>query len=163
MSSSRVDALMARLEKGQHKTHDSLSALSPEQWQWAVYAEPNWSVRELLAHFVSAEERLLAFAQEVVSGGAGSPEGFDLDAFNADEQSRFARLSPQALLSALNEARQQTLEWVRTLDESQLDKVGRHPALGEVNVETMILSIYGHQLFHMRELNARFGEKILSK
>ena len=56
-------------------------------------------------------------------------------------------------MELLERERRRTIEWVRTLDATQLDKKGRHPALGDVNVETLILSIYGHQLIHMRELS----------
>jgi len=44
------------------------------------------------------------------------------------------------------------VEWVRTLAEADLDRVGRHPALGMVSLETMLTAIYGHQLLHMRDL-----------
>ena len=61
---------------------------------------------------------------------------------------------PQDLLEALAHIRQETLEWLRALDDDRLDLVGRHPALGEVSLETMILAIYGHQLLHMRDLQS---------
>jgi len=132
-----------------------LRALTPEQWQQVVYPEPVWRVRDLLAHFVSAEESLLTLVQEVAAGGTGLPDSFDLDAFNQEAVSRLAGQSPQDLLLALDKARQRTIDWVRTLDESQLDRLGRHPALGEVTLETMIKAIYGHQLFHMRDWRSR--------
>jgi len=56
------------------------------------------------------------------------------------------------LLAGLDAARGRTLNWVRTLSEGQLDLLGRHPALGQVTLETMITAIYGHQLLHMRDL-----------
>ena len=152
MSGTRVDALIARLEKGRSKTRETLDGLGPDQWQTIVYPDPCWTVRELLAHFVSAEERLLELAQDVAAGGAGAPEGFDFDTFNGEETARLTDQSPQALLAALSAARQHTLDWVGTLRESQLDQVGRHPALGQVTLETMITAIYGHQLLHIRDL-----------
>jgi len=153
MAESRVEALIAKLEKGAQKTHDILSRLTVEQWQAAVYTEPcPWTVRDMLAHFLSAEEGLLHMTQDIASGRAGAPEGFDLDAFNAQEQERLAGRSPQDLLDALSVARQATIDWVRTLTEEELDRVGRHPALGEASLETMITAIYGHQLLHMRDL-----------
>ncbi len=61
------------------------------------------------------------------------------------------------MLLALAKARQVTLEWVRTLDDSQLDRIGRHPVLGEVTLETIITAIYGHQLLHMRDLRLQLA------
>jgi hypothetical protein len=153
MPTPRVESLVARLEKGHLKTQEILGSLAAEEWRTVVYQDPAvWDVRALLAHFVSAEERLLELAQDVVCGGPGAPEGFDFELFNAEEQKRLKDQSPQELLEALADDRRATLDWVRALDDGLLDRLGRHPVLGEVTVETMLLAIYGHQLLHMREL-----------
>lgn len=158
MTSPRLDEIIGRLEKGGRKTNEILGALTPEQWQRVVYDNPLvWTARDLLAHFVSAEVSLLKLAQDVATGGAGLPDDFDYDAFNAAEQTRLRDQSPQELLTALNAARQETLDWVRALDDAQLDREGRHPALGDVSLETMLVAIYGHQLFHIREAQAKFA------
>ena len=152
MPESRLEVLTSRLEKGRRKTFETLQGLTPEQWQLKLYSDPEWSVYNLLIHFVSTEENLLALAEDIASGGTGAPQGLEIDAFNADEQMRLRGQSIQEFLVALDRARQQTIDWVRTLSDEQLDRVGRHPALGEVNVETIILAAYGHQLLHMRDL-----------
>ncbi|HUW15002.1 MAG TPA: DinB family protein [Anaerolineae bacterium] len=153
MSRPRVDAVLGRLEKGIGKTLQFFAGLSSEQWQQVVYADPYlWTVRDLLAHFVSSEGALLELAQDVATGGEGAPEGFSYDSFNAREQERLRDCSAQDLLADLAAARQVTVEWVRTLAEADLDRVGRHPALGMVSLETMLTAIYGHQLLHMRDL-----------
>ena len=66
MPTPRVESLMAKLEKGRSKTLQTLSSLAPDQWARIVHQEPTaWEVRDLVAHFVSAEERLLELAQDV--------------------------------------------------------------------------------------------------
>jgi len=153
MPESRTAALVAKLKKGGQKTHQILGNLADDQWQTVVYTgPPAWTVRDLLAHFLSAEEALLSIAQDMASGGPGVPEGFDFEAFNLDEGRRLADRSPQELLDALNVARQATLDWVHTLKEENLDHMGQHPVLGEISLEAFVLSIYGHQLLHMRDL-----------
>jgi hypothetical protein len=52
---------------------------------------------------------------------------------------------------------ERTLAWLGTIDESALDHIGRHPALGEVSLENMLVAIYGHQLLHMRDLQSKLG------
>jgi hypothetical protein len=149
----RVDELVARLRKGASKTAESLGSLSDAQWQMALYAGPPvWTVRDVLAHFLSAEEMLLRLAQDVAADGPGAPEGFDYDAFNASEQARLANGAPGELLARLATAREATIAWVTGLDEAALDRVGHHPALGEITVEAQLNAIYGHQLLHMRDL-----------
>ncbi len=155
MASARIEALIARLEKGGRKTQDILSSLSAEQWERCVYdGPPAWTVRDLLAHFLSAEVGLRRICQDTAAGGEGAPEGFDFDGFNAQEQARLKDRKPAELLADLTSERQRTLDWLHTLQESDLDRTGRHPALGQVTLETMIVAIYGHQLFHMRDLQS---------
>jgi len=153
MPGPRVQALIDKLEKGKQKTVQIFAGLPAEVWHKVVYDEPYpWTVRDLLAHFVSSEGWLLDLAQDVAVGGPGAPEGIDYDAVNAQDQKRLADQSAQQLLAALDAARQATLDWAQTLGEDDLDRVGRHPALGEISLETMITAIYGHQLLHMRDL-----------
>jgi len=154
----RVEALKERLQKGIEKTLAIFGSIQPGQWEAVLYEQPYpWTVRDLLAHFVSSEEGLRQLAQDIAAGGPGAPEGFDYDAYNKAEHRRLAGVPPEQLLADLKAARQQTLEWVTTLTDEDLDRVGRHPALGEVNLETFINAIYGHQLMHMRDLMNALG------
>jgi len=85
---------------------------------------------------------------------------FKINEFNAQEKKRLAGIPKNELLSMLDQARRKTIEWVMSLSDDELEKVGRHPALGEVTVEVMILAIYGHQLTHMRELFRLLGSVV---
>jgi hypothetical protein len=152
MDQPRLDTLLAKLEKGHQKTREFFSNLTPEQWQLIMYGEPDWNAHNLLAHFVSAEEHLLGLSQNVAGNGSGAPEGLDINRFNAQEQDRLRGKSIQELLEALDRTRQRTIDWARTLLGEQLDKQGRHPALGQVTVEAMLTTIYGHQILHIHDL-----------
>jgi hypothetical protein len=150
---TRVDGLVARLNKGSRKTIEFFGSLSDDQWNQLVYESPSrWTLRDLLAHFLSSEVGLLQIAQGIFVGDAGAPEGFDYNGFNAQEQVRLADQSPPALLSELSLAREATIAWLAKLDDADLDRMGRHPALGVISLETFITAIYGHQLMHMRDL-----------
>jgi hypothetical protein len=156
MLSPRVQVLVDRLEKGARKTNEIFGNLTAEQWHQIIFDDPEqWTWRDLLAHFVSAEEKLLELAQNAAAGGEGAPAEFDLDAFNAEEHARLHDYPPARLLAMLELARQETLDWVATLNDKHLDYVGRHPALGVVSVEAMVTAIYGHQLLHMREVQSK--------
>lgn len=87
MPKSKVQALIARLEKGQLETQEILNQLSSEQWQTIIYHEPHpWTVRDMLARFVSSETGLRQLAQDVAAGGPGAPKDFNYDEHNAEEQ-----------------------------------------------------------------------------
>ena len=153
--SKRAVQLIVRLRKGIRKTEDHLGRLTDEQWNTVLYeGPPTWTVRDMLAHFLSAEEGLRRIAQDIAAGGPGAPEGFDIHAYNAAEQARLAGIPSHRLLADLAAAREATLAWVAGLDEPDLDRTGHHPALGEITVEAFINAFYGHQLLHMRDLQA---------
>ena len=151
--SQRLDEPLARLRKGGAKTAEIFSSLADDQWTRVVYSEPYpWTVRDLLAHFYSAEVGLLRLMQDIAAGGPGAPEDFNYDEFNAAEHKRLAGIPPQQLLTDLAAARESTIAWVSGLTDADLDRTGRHPALGVVSVEVFITAIYAHQLMHMRDL-----------
>jgi hypothetical protein len=162
----RVDELVARLRKGGRKTSETLGSLDDDQWKMVLYeGPPVWTVRDLLAHFLSAEEGLLRIARDIAAGGPGAPKGFDYEAFNASEQARLAGLPPDRLLTDLAAAREATIAWVAGLEEAdpptssehRLDRMGRHPTLGKITLEAHINAIYGHQLLHMRDVQRLLG------
>ena len=156
MSETRLQGLISKLERGQRKTSEAFSRLSPAQWERPVYEDPaTWTPRNLLIHFLSSERELLRLCESVASGGPGVPDGFSFDDFNAQQQPLFADTPTAQLIEQLEAARRRTLEWLRSVQDDQLDLTGRHPALGEISLETMILAIYGHQLMHMRDLQSK--------
>lgn len=154
--SKRVEKLAARLRTGGESTMRLLKGLSETQWQTVLYEEPYpWTVRDMLAHLLSTEEGLARLAQDVAAGGSGAPEDFgDYDHFNAEEQERLAGTPVSKLLADLAAARAATVEWVTVLEDATLDREGRHPALGQVPLDTLINIIHGHQLIHVRDLKA---------
>lgn len=80
----RVNELVTRLRKGAHKMEEILGRLNDDQWKMVLYeGPPVWTARDLLAHFLSAEEGLLRVAQDIAAGGPGAPEGFDYDEYNS--------------------------------------------------------------------------------
>jgi hypothetical protein len=149
----RVDRLATRLRRGGERTLESLRGLSGAQWQTVLYEEPYpWTVRDMAAHLVSAEKGLRRVAKNIAGGGPGASPGFDYDVHNADEYVRLAHIPPKKLLVSLTDARAATVAWVSGLNEADLDRTGRHPALGQVTLETLINAIHGHQLMHLRDL-----------
>ncbi len=158
MTSSRAEGLEKKLEKGLQRTIEYFVGFQPEVWDREVYADPPWNARSVLVHLLSAERELLYLIQNVAGGGQGVTESFDIDAFNQAEQEIGPQVPPPELLALLTAARQQTLEWVKHLEDEQLDRIGRHPALGEITVEAMINAIWGHHLLHIREMRKQYSE-----
>ena len=156
MMNPRAETLVEKLSRGLSKSLETFEKVAPSQWQQLIYDDPeSWDVKDLVAHFIYSEEHLFRIAQDIASGGEGFPEGIDIDEFNKDQMEKWRHLSIDKLLVMLKDTRQETIDWVIKLDDSDLDRVGSHPVLGDANVETVIYSIYAHQLMHMRETSPK--------
>ncbi len=159
MAASRTSNLIEKLEKGLSKSLEVFQFLEPDQWERPIFDEvDSWNAKDLVAHFIYSEEHLLGIAQDIASGGEGAPSDLDIDRYNREELERLRPIGIDDLLSLLAEVRGSTIAWVRGLDDATLDLVGRHPVLGSANIETIIHSIYAHQLLHMRETAPRLTE-----
>jgi hypothetical protein len=153
MTSYRILDLQKKLERNKTLVLRTFSKVPSDGWDKPVYTKPaTWTLRDLLAHFVSSEHTLLKLSKDVAGGGRGAPEGFNYDSFNQEEQEKYRSQTPEELLRMFGEARDSTLEWINSLVEGLLDRKGNHPALGEVTLEQMLSAIHGHILLHMREL-----------
>ena len=160
MTSERVTKLVEKLERGITKSVEFFEALDQNRWENLISDEDEaWTIRDLAVHFITSEGYLLRIAKGIASGGEGAPKKIDIDKQNQDDLERFPRLTKSELLSRLKETRKETIEWVRELDETTLDREGRHPTLGMSNVETVVSSIYAHQLLHVREIDPKFKGK----
>lgn len=158
MTSERANALLDKLKRGLEKSRSIFRSLSPAQWGTAISDDPNaWTMKVLLAHFISTEAQLLEIADDIASGGLG-PEEVDIDSFNADEMARMETLTIDQLLPLLDETRAATVAWLLGQTDESLNLIGRHPTLGMVNVEMVLFSIYAHQLLHMREAMPRIRD-----
>jgi DinB superfamily len=143
MTSHRIQELSRKLDRNKSLVLRTFANVRPDGWGTAVHEKPgSWTLRELLAHFVSSERMLLTLSKDVAGGGRGAPQGFDYDAFN----------KPEELLRMFGEARDSTLEWMGSLVEGSLDRKGNHPTLGEVTLEDLLSAVHGHILLHIREL-----------
>ena len=144
--------LAERLKKEGEKVVANFVALSDEQWQREVYTEgATWTIRSVLAHFVTSERGLLKLFKDIREGGVGVLDDFSIDYYNARQQEKTKDLTPQELLAQFAEVRADTAEWVSGLSQDDLAKEGRHPFLGQVQLVEMLRMIYLHNQIHIRD------------
>lgn len=149
----RVEYLMTRLRDEGRTLATQLDMLLPEQWAMIIYSDPSpWTLKDLVAHLVSAERGFLNLIADIASGGPGAPPDFDYNAFNAAEVAALADRTPAELVADLRAARADVIAFVGRLEDDVLDRRGRHPALGEIPLEDFIKAIYRHAKLHARDV-----------
>lgn len=150
---TKTDFLAKRLRSEGEKMTAFFAALRDVDWNETVYTEgETWTIRNVLVHFVTAEQGFLKLFPSIVAGGEGASVDFDIDRYNARQQEKAQALTPQELLVQFQAVREEMATWVETLDEADLAKEGRHPFLGETTVEEMIKLVYRHNQIHYRDM-----------
>ncbi len=153
-------ALSLKLSSEGQKLTRFLEGLPEGDWNAVVYTGGVvWTVRSILAHLVSAERELLRLFAEVRRGGVGTPEGFSIDQYNADQQESTRDVVPAELLSEFAAVRGQMAAFVASLGAAELDKRGRHPHLGIATLREMVKLVYIHHQMHYRDARRALTSK----
>lgn len=147
------ERLSARLRSEGEKTLEFFRALPSDCWETGVYSDGGqWTVRQLLAHFVSAEAGMNELIRVILAGGAGAPEDFDIDLYNQRRVDRLQALSPAELLDQFVERRQASAQMTDGLSAADLTRTGRHPWMGIAPVEDILKLLYRHNQIHQRDI-----------
>jgi len=150
---SEITDLAEKLKSEGEKFVRIFAGLTDEQWQTEVYTEGTiWTIRNVLSHFVSSERGLLKLFEQIRQGGAGSSEEFSIDRYNASMQAKAKDSAPQELLEQYKSVRADSIAWVLSLKESELELTGRHPYLGPTVIREMIKMLYLHNQLHYRDM-----------
>ena len=150
---SEITELVEKLRSEGDRFLALFSNLTDAQWQARVYTEGTvWTVRDLLSHFVTSERGLVKLFESIRQGGAGAPDDFSIDRFNASQQQKTAELPPAELLKQYQAVRANSIAWVGALKEEDLEIKGRHPFIGQTVIREMIKMLYLHNQLHYRDL-----------
>jgi hypothetical protein len=146
-------SLVERLRTEGEKTVAIFHQLAEEDWERVLYAEGElWTVRQLLAHFVTAEAGFEELIKNICQGGEGVSPDFDLNRYNSRKVSSLKEIQPASLIAMFSEQRARTMALVSGLAEADLPRVGRHPFLGPAPLVDIIKLIYRHNQIHQRDV-----------
>ena len=150
---SELNELAEKLKSEGERFSSLFAGLTDEQWASEVYTEgETWTIRNVLAHFVTSERGLLKLFERIRTTGEGSSEDFSIDRYNAAQQQRTKELAPQELLEQYKAIRSDAIAWTLSLSEDELEKQGRHPFLGMTTIREMLKMLYIHNLTHYRDM-----------
>jgi hypothetical protein len=154
--SERKDELRSHMEKRHAETWPFLQGLQDSDMLVEVYSseEGSWTVKDLLGHLADGERGNFGQAERLVAGEQTVPEGFDLDRWNRGAVRRAAKTSPADLLEIIAESYSSALGFLERLDESDLDKVGRHSTGKMMTVEEFLRRMVNHRLEHVTDIKS---------
>ncbi len=150
---SEITELAEKLKSEGEKFVDIFSSLTDDQWKAEVYTEgTTWTIRNVLAHFVTSERGLVKLFEQIRQGGSGVADDFSIDRFNQSQQEKTKEFTPAELLEKYKSIRAETIAWVSGLKESELEITGRHPFLEVTTIREMVKMLYLHNQLHYRDL-----------
>jgi hypothetical protein len=149
---TELEHIRQRLNDEGNKTVEYFKSLSPEEWECQIYqVGSEWRVREVLAHFISAERAYQKYLREVLEGGQGAPENMDIDEFNESEVPGIEG-SPAELIEKFKQVRIDTIYLTESLGDEDLDRVANHPWFEAKDVRWYLKLLYRHNTMHRMDI-----------
>jgi hypothetical protein len=149
----RKQAIIAELEAAAEEAASLYADLHPPDRARPVYTESlQWNVRQVLAHLVTIETSMHWLFRNLLAGGPGTPEDFDIERFNRSQPAKLDHLSCEALLDRFRAVRAETIAIVAAMQDADFDREGRHPYHGHGRLERFIRWAYEHQRLHVDDV-----------
>jgi hypothetical protein len=149
----RKTAIIKELEDSAKQTVAFYNSLSEQQLDTQVYQnDPSWNVQQVLAHFITIEQSMQWLFRNIIDGGPGSPEDFDVDRFNRTQPQKLQNLSLAELLEDFTAVRRQTIAMVAKMTDTDLDREGRHAYHGHGTLARFVRWAYEHARIHEADM-----------
>jgi hypothetical protein len=148
-----IEKLAEKLRQEGEKTIEFFLALPPVAWNITMYTDgADWTIEDILVHFVITEKGISQIVGDILGGGAGSPPDLALDEFNRKTVARRKDRVIADLCTEFGELRGATVRLVLGMNDEDLLKQGRHPFLGIASLEDILKLMYRHNQIHQRDI-----------
>lgn len=149
----RREDIIAKLEKSGADTVAFFQSLKPEELKKSVYQEgAAWTVKQVLAHFITIEGSMQRLFKNILDGGPGSPADFDVERFNRTQPRKLDHLSIGDLIARFQAVRSETVAIVAGMSDKDLDREGRHAYHGHGRLDRFIRWAYEHVEEHEADI-----------
>ena len=151
---NRRTQIIAELEKNLDESIAFFRSLSPDELAIQVYQDgAKWTVQQVLAHFVTIERAMQWLFKDILAGGPGSPEDFDIERFNRSQPKKLDGRSAEELIAQFKAVREDTISIVNAMSDADFDREGRHAFHGQGKLERFIHWVYEHVHIHMDDID----------
>ena len=127
------------------RTRALVAPFTPDRFERS-YAEGKWSARELLIHLAHGEIVFGMRLRWALADPAYVIQPFDQDAWLALDR---GGLDGQSALALFSFTRAFNLGLAKKMSADDRARAIRHPELGSITVEDVLVTIAGHELHHL--------------
>ena len=156
--------LAGRLAAEGMKTQEFFNGISADQWDIRVYSDgAQWTLRQTLTHFVSSEESFTRLFENILVGGEGAPEGFDIDVYNERKVLQLQEMTIAEKMERFKAARQRNIELVSSMTADDLLREAGVVASTEADPISDITASAEYRRDLLKVLVARVGKEALAR
>lgn len=153
MKNGRKATMVKKLKETREAFFELAYRLEEADWTQPIYTHgETWSAGDVLRHLTDAESGMLGTMRNILKGGGGVPEDFDVDRWNRSRVAKAKEKTPSDLLAQMEENREELLAFIDELEPEDLDKEGRHASLRIMSIEEILHQIADHERQHMADL-----------
>ena len=148
-----LESISNKLDESHGVLYRTIGALTEEQA--AAIANPQWNVKDVLAHLAGAERGMLRIAQASARGEDPQlPDGYNNDVFNARQVAKRKGQSLAQVLEEIKGVHNEMAALLNSITAEQLTRMGEHPLEGEIALKDLLVVIYSHEVTHCNEISS---------
>lgn len=147
-----LESISSKLQEAHDVLYRTVGTLSESDA--AAIANPEWNVKDELAHLAGAERGMLRIAQASARGeNPKLPSGYDNDQFNARQVAKRKGQSVAQIVDELKAIHNDMAAFLDGVTAEQLTRMGEHPLEGEIPLKDLLVVIYSHEVTHRNEIS----------
>lgn len=158
-STQRIEELTQRITAARERLNaafDQIGDRADEQ----IYSEgAQWTLRQLAIHLALADAGHNNMLYHYAEGKPFIPADYDLERYNQRSVEKRADMTLQQARDALAKSREELHTWLATVDDSVLEKRGRHPAKDDVTLEWIMRAMAQHEAGHAADIEALLAQE----
>ena len=112
----------------------------------------DWNIIDVLRHIQHSEKGVVGQIKQILDGGKGFPENFDLNRYNESQVNKMSHLFLDDIVEKMSENRKNTLQLLTDLNEEDLDVRGNFANQKENSVKTFFKTLFHHQNNHINQI-----------
>ena len=153
-----LESMASKLSETRTMLSRALDPLTEEQ-ATKVMINPDWSVRDEVAHLVSSERGMTGMAKRFATNeNPQLPKDYNNDVYNARQIAKRKAMSFTEVRAELDGSRKDLLAFLETITPPQLDYRGEHPIAGQISLKELLVVLYNHETAHCREISEKISE-----
>lgn len=150
--SERIQRIKEDLADGRRYLNTVLDQVG-DRWESQVYSDgAAWTVRQLAIHLMITDKGHNNMIKAIANGEETIPADFDLERFNRRSVEKRAETPVEEVRAALAATAAERDAWLDTIDDTVLDKEGRHGRLDILSIEKILKVVANHDRDHAADI-----------